>query len=98
MRVESKRRGEVIEILVAADGRHARGDALQRLWSPFEAGDRPGGISAGAVARILREHEGTLRVSATRDWPLVYSLTLPIQANRERRRGLSDRRREPRVA
>jgi signal transduction histidine kinase len=93
IKVETKRRGESVEILVAAESRREPGSSLDAMWKPFsaEAGETAG-TSASAVQQMLREHGATLRVAATRDWPIIYSLTLPIPGNQDRRRMRRDRR------
>ena len=93
IKVETKRKGEMVEILVAAESRREPGGSLDAMWKPFaaEAGDQAG-TSAAAVQQMLKEHGATLRVAATRDWPVVYSLTLPIPGNQDRRRIHRDRR------
>jgi signal transduction histidine kinase len=93
VKVETKRRGDVVEILVAADGKREPGAALEYLWRPFRA-DGPGDpVTTAGIERILRDHRGMLRVFSTHDWPLVFSLVLPIAGNQDRRRGSRDRRR-----
>jgi signal transduction histidine kinase len=93
VKVETRRRGDVVEALVAADGVRDPGHTLDELWVPFhpENSDR-GGPSYDAAERILREHHRALRVISNSDWPLVFALTLPIPGNQDRRRQLRDRR------
>jgi K+-sensing histidine kinase KdpD len=91
LKVETKRRGEVVEVLVAADGKREPGASLEHLWRPFRASDDKDVTTAG-IEQILRDHRGMLRVFTTQDWPLVFSLVLPISGNQERRRGYRDRR------
>jgi signal transduction histidine kinase len=93
VKVETKRRGEVVELLVAADGKREPGAALENLWRPFQTDGSGKDVSAAGIERILREHRGMLRVFTTADWPLVFSLVLPISGNQDRRRGFRDRRR-----
>ncbi len=93
VKVETRRRGDVVEALVAADGVRDPGHTLDELWAPFhpENADRDG-PSYDAAERVLRDHRGTLRVVSNSDWPLVFALTLPIPGNQDRRRQLRDRR------
>ncbi len=93
IKVETKRRGDTLEVLLAADGRRETGRVLEDIWRPFET-DRSeaGGPSTSAVRRVLREHRGVLQVTSNRDWPLIFSLRLPIPGNQDRRRRGRDRR------
>lgn len=92
IKVESRRKGELVEILVTADGAREPGQALEQLWKPFQVDDERGqDVMASGIQRILREHRGVLRVSSTPQWPLVFSLVLPIPGNQDRRMS-SDRR------
>jgi signal transduction histidine kinase len=95
IKLESKRRGETVEVLLTADGGREPGHVLDNLWKPFRVDDGGAGdVTASGIKRILREHGGVLRVSATRDWPLVFSLVLPIPGNEDRRQGPGERRTE----
>jgi signal transduction histidine kinase len=93
IKVESKRRGDSLEVILAADGTRDVGRVLDEMWKPFETGSgEAGGPSTGAVRRILREHRGLLQVTSNRDWPLIFSLRIPIPGNQDRRRPGRDRR------
>jgi signal transduction histidine kinase len=93
LRVESRRAGDHVEILVAADARREPGRVLEGLWSPFLADGRPDDEpSAEIFRRFVHDRRVRLRVYANREWPLVVVLAFPIQASRERRR-TPDRRR-----
>lgn len=95
IKLESKRRGDSVEVRLTADGGREPGHVLDNLWKPFRVDDGGAGdVTAAGIKRILREHGGSLRVSATRDWPLVFTLVLPIPGNEDRRRGTSERRTE----
>ncbi len=92
IKVESKRKGDLVEILIAADGKREPGQVLEQLWKPFRADDEHGqDVMASGIQRILREHRGVLQVSSTPQWPLVFSLVLPIPGNQDRRKS-TDRR------
>lgn len=92
IKVESKRKGDLVEILIAADGKREPGQALEQLWKPFRADEEHGqDMMASGIQRILREHRGVLQVSSTPQWPLVFSLVLPIPGNQDRRKS-TDRR------
>jgi signal transduction histidine kinase len=93
IKVQSKRRGERVEVLVAADGSRDVGLVLDNLWSPFRGEvEERASVSSASIQQILRDHRGVLRVSSSPDWPLVFSLILPIVDNRDRRQGAPDRR------
>jgi signal transduction histidine kinase len=95
IKVQTKRKGDLVEVLVTADGSREPGQALDLLWKPFLVDDGQGqDVMASGIQRILREHRGVLRVSSTPQWPLVFSLVMPIPGNQDRR--LSMDRRTPR--
>lgn len=92
IKVESKRKGDLVEILIAADGKREPGQVLEHLWKPFRVDDEQGqDVMASGIQRILREHRGVLQVSSTPEWPVVFSLVLPIPGNQDRRKS-TDRR------
>jgi signal transduction histidine kinase len=99
IRIESKRKGTMVEVQIAALGSRAPGDVVELLWRPFQVDrSRPGDITSRGVERILKEHQGTLQVSSNREWAIIFTLALPIPGNRERRRGGERRRRSRRTA
>ena len=60
IKVESKRRGDALEVLLAMDVRREPGQVLEEMWAPFRAAGTGGeGVSISAVERILRERAGT---------------------------------------
>jgi signal transduction histidine kinase len=92
VRVESRRAGEWVTLELAHDGAHAGGELLEQLFVPFAAGAQGGAAVGLAVAQqIVREHGGEVRVRSESEWATVFSFTLPIQGNEERR-GRMDRR------
>jgi hypothetical protein len=93
MKVETKRHGEVVEILVSADGERRPGQTLEALWLPFQTDGRGGDPAPSLLRKVVREHRCTLRAASTRDWPFTLSLVVPIAGNQNRRRGTRERRR-----
>jgi nitrogen-specific signal transduction histidine kinase len=91
IKVQSKRMGKAIEVLITADGTRDPGQSLENLWKPF-MGREGGSVSSESIQRILRDHRAMLTVSTTPDWPLVFSLVLPIADNQDRRQPAPDRR------
>jgi signal transduction histidine kinase len=92
IRVESRRAGEWVALELAHDGAHAGGELLEQLFVPFAAGVHGGAAVGLAVAQqIVREHGGEVRVRSESEWATVFSFTLPIQGNQERRQR-TDRR------
>jgi hypothetical protein len=97
LKVESKRKGNQVEVTVAADVPRGRGETLEQMWRPFLAeGKRPGDVAAQALERMLTQHHGVLQVTSDAEWPLLFRLCLPIADNRDRRRPGTDRRRRSR--
>jgi len=94
VRLETRGLGSYVLLELAHDAPRAPGDLLEQVFVPF-ASQRPGGAAVGlAVARqIVREHGGEIRVRSDGEWGTVFSLSLPVQENRDRRRGGADRRR-----
>lgn len=97
LKVESKRKGNEVEVVVAADVPRGRGETLEQMWRPFLAeGKRPGDVAAVVLERMLTRHQGVLQVTSDSQWPLLFRLRLPIADNKDRRRPGSDRRRRDR--
>ncbi|MBM3285822.1 MAG: hypothetical protein FJY88_00505 [Candidatus Eisenbacteria bacterium] len=87
------------QVEIANDGDRIPGEMLESLFVPFAAG-RAGGCGLGlAVAdQIVKEHGGEVRVRSSDEWSAIFTVSLPIRLNpdrrknRERRTG-GDRRR-----
>ncbi|MBD3160721.1 MAG: GAF domain-containing protein [Candidatus Eisenbacteria bacterium] len=86
-----------MEIEIANNGERMPGEILESLFVPF-ASAREGGCGLGmAVAdQIIKEHGGEIRVRSTREWSAVFTISLPIRTNEDRRRTPERRRRERR--
>ena len=94
IRIESRRVQHHVVIDVAHDGSGSPGVLIDQLFVPFEIGSQEGGVNLGlAVAQqIVHEHGGEVRVRAEGEWSSIFSFTLPIGDNEDRRRIGRDRR------
>jgi len=92
LKVETKRRGDVIEVLVAADGEQRPGQALDALWSTFGSEDDGGDLRYGLSRHLLLERGISLQAGTSRDWPFCLTLVVPIAGNQDRRRAKRERR------
>jgi signal transduction histidine kinase len=93
IKIETKRRGDRVELGVSGDGAREPGGALDALWTPFLVDQgAAGSITVSGVDRLIRQMGGVLRVESTRDWPLRVTLTFPIGRNLDRRQLPEDRR------
>jgi signal transduction histidine kinase len=93
IRVESRRVGQHVVVDVAHDGPRRPGELLEELFVPFAAG-RAGteGVGLGMAQQLVREHGGEIRLRGETEWGTVFSITLPIRGNEDRRRVGLDRR------
>lgn len=94
LRVETRRAQGHVVVEIAHDGPRPTGELLEQLFVPFQLG-RPGsGPVALAVAqRIVQEHGGEIRVRSEGEWGAIFTLTLPVRGNGDRRLPGGDRRR-----
>lgn len=102
IRVESRRAGGYVVVEVAHDGPRTAGDLLEHLFVPFSSGSVAGAaVGLGVAQQIVREHGGEIRVRSEGEWNAIFSCTLPVRENEDRRRaaerrsGRNDRRRRP---
>ena len=93
IRVESRRVHHHVVVDVANDGVSAPGELLSQLFVPF-ALNRQGGPAIGlAVARqIVQQHGGEIRVRSEGEWATIFSFTLPVRENEDRRHSGNNRR------
>jgi signal transduction histidine kinase len=101
MRLETRRAGANVVLDVVHDRTRQAGDALEQLFAPFGAATASGAALGLSVAQqIVREHGGEIRVRSEDEWSSVFSVTLPVLDNQDRRRARdrrgarSDRRRK----
>ncbi|MFI5369928.1 MAG: ATP-binding protein [Candidatus Eisenbacteria bacterium] len=94
LRIETRRAQGHVVVELAHDGPRASGEMLEQLFVPFQLA-RPGsGPVALAVAqRIVQEHGGEIRVRSEGEWGAIFTLTLPVRGNADRRVPGGDRRR-----
>lgn len=92
IRVETRRVNAFAMIEIAHDGARHGGDLLEHLFVPFAQGQPAGAaVGLGVAQQIVREHGGEVRVRSEGEWGTVFSFTLPIMENQDRRHA-SDRR------
>ena len=92
MRVETRRAGAFVVLDVVHDRTREVGDALEQLFAPFGALPVTGAaLGLGVAQQIVREHGGEIRVKAQDEWSSVFSVTLPVLENQDRRKK-ADRR------
>lgn len=87
IQVESRRAGGFVLVEIAFDGQRQGGDLLEQLFVPFATGPSTGAaVGLGLAQQIVREHGGEVRVRGETDWSTVFSFTLPVAGNEDRRR------------
>ena len=92
MRLETRRAGAFVVFDVVHDRVRQAGDALDQLFAPFGSLPVSGAaLGLGVAQQIVREHGGEIRVKAQDEWSSVFSVTLPVLENQDRRRR-TDRR------
>src|SRR5262245_50229147 len=92
MRVETRRAGAYVVLDVVHDRVRQAGDALDQLFAPFGSLPASGAaLGLGIAQQIVREHGGEIRVKAQDEWSSVFSVTLPVLDNQDRRKK-ADRR------
>jgi signal transduction histidine kinase len=92
LKVESQRVQGFVVVEISHDGAREAGDLLEQLFVPFAAGQAGGAsVGLGVAQQIVREHGGEIRVRSEGEWGTVFSFTLPVAGNEDRRKA-SDRR------
>jgi signal transduction histidine kinase len=93
--VECSSPDDRVLICVADNGDGLPGDAISRLFMPFEEADR-GDDEKRALSlagEVLQKHGGEIMIKSSMSWKTILILSLPMAANRDRRKKRSDRRR-----
>lgn len=92
IRVDTRRVNTFVMVEIAHDGVRQGGDLLEHLFVPFAQGQPTGAaVGLGVAQQIVREHGGEVRVRSEGEWGTVFSFTLPVMQNQDRRLA-SDRR------
>lgn len=87
IQVETRRAAGFVLAEVAFDGQRSAGDLLEHLFVPFGTGPAGGAaVGLGMAQQIVREHGGEVRVRGESEWSTVFSFTLPVAGNEDRRR------------
>jgi signal transduction histidine kinase len=93
LRVETRRAQGYVVVEIGSDGPPLSGEMLERLFVPFAAArESTEGVGLALAQQVVQSHGGEIRVRSEGDWGLVFSFTLPIHENRDRRRPRGDRR------
>ena len=93
IRVESRRVQQFVVVEIASDGSAQPGEMLSELFVPFTARGGAGSEVGLAMARqVVWQHGGEVRVRSEAEWSLIFTLTLPVRANEDRRRPGAERR------
>jgi nitrogen-specific signal transduction histidine kinase len=93
VRVESRRVQQFVLVEIAHDGRAEAGEMLGELFVPFALPGEQGADLGLAVARqVVWQHGGEVRVRSEGEWSTVFTLTLPIRSNEDRRKPGTERR------
>ena len=87
IQVETRRAAGFVLAEVAFDGQRQGGDLLEHLFVPFTTGPAGGAaVGLGLAQQIVREHGGEVRVRGESEWTTVFSFTLPVAGNEDRRK------------
>lgn len=93
LKIETRRGGDQVQVLLGADGPRRPGDSLDRLFAAFTPAAHPAdGPITGLVRQIVREHGGEIGVRTDVDWPVLYVISFPIRTNQDRRKPTTERR------
>jgi signal transduction histidine kinase len=93
IRIESRRVQQYVLVDVAHDGAHPGGELLGQLFVPFAGGKAgTGGLGLALAQQVVHEHGGEIRVRSEGEWSTVFSFTLPISINQDRRGAAPERR------
>ena len=86
VKVETRKSQGYVVVEIASDSPPLSGDMLEQLFVPF-ATSRKGGDPVGlALAQqVVQSHGGEIRVRAEGDWGVIFSFTLPVVDNADRR-------------
>lgn len=92
IRLETLREGDRVLLEIAHTGDSMPGEIIESLFVPFST-DRPSGAGLGlAVAQqAVKEHGGEISVRSEGEWGAIFTISIPIRTNRDRRRTVKRR-------
>jgi signal transduction histidine kinase len=95
MLIECSSGEDNVVVCVADNGAGLPGDAITRLFMPFEKVDIDDEQkhALSLAGEIIEKHAGEIHVKSSMSWRTILALTFPQAANRDRRRMERDRRR-----
>lgn len=92
VRVETRRAQGFVVVEIAGEGPPLAGDMLEQLFVPFAASRRSNeSVGLALAQQVVQSHGGEIRVRSEGDWGVIFSFTLPVNENEDRRRA-NDRR------
>ncbi len=92
IRIETLREGDRVLLEIAHTGQQVPGEILDQLFVPFAtAGPAGAGLGLAIAHQVIKEHGGEISVRTEGEWGGIFTISLPIRANQERRRS-QDRR------
>jgi len=92
IRVETLREGDRVLLEIAHTGLQVPGEILDQLFVPFATtGPAGAGLGLAIAHQVIKEHGGEISVRTEGEWGAIFTISLPIRANQERRRA-QDRR------
>ena len=92
IRIETRRVQGHVVLDLAHDGRREGGSLLEELFTPLASERSAGQLGLGTAREIVRRHGGEIRVRSEGEWASIFSLTLPVKENDDRRATRRDRR------
>ncbi len=93
VRVETRRNGAYVMVDVSSDGQCRPGDLMEQLFVPFALSRQGGpGVGLAVAQQVLKQHGGEMRVRSEGEWSTIFSFTLPIPENQDRRHQGQERR------
>jgi signal transduction histidine kinase len=86
LRIETLVQGDRVLLEVAGSGERARGESIDRLFAPFggATGGNPG-LGLAVAQQIVDEHGWEISVRAEGEWGVIFTVSIPLQENRDRR-------------
>jgi signal transduction histidine kinase len=86
VKVETRKTQGYVVVEIASDAPPLSGDMLEQLFVPFATSRRGGDPVGLALAQqVVQSHGGEIRVRSEGDWGVIYSFTLPVVDNADRR-------------